>query len=54
MSDIGVLKTLCYSCMVAAFLVAGVCEVYEGNYRIGAVSLLLGLVQALIFLVGRE
>lgn len=48
------LKVLCYSCMVAAFLVAGVCEFIEGNSRMGVASILLGVVQALIFLVGRE
>jgi hypothetical protein len=53
MDNLSELKTMCYTCMVAAFLVAGVCEVYEGHYRMGVVSGMLGIVQALIFLVGR-
>jgi hypothetical protein len=54
MNSTGELRMICYTCVVAAFLTAGVCEVVEGHYRLGVVSGLLGVVQALIFLVGRE
>lgn len=47
-------KVVFYSFMILGFLGAGLCEFDDGNYRIGSASLLLGLVQALIFLIGRE
>ena len=54
MSITGGLKIFLYLTMVICFLGAGMCEVFEGHYRMGAVSGLLGVVQALIFLVGRN
>lgn len=54
MDDLNELKTIFYIGMVMCFFCAGVCELFEGHYRMGAVSGLLGVVQALIFLVGRE
>ncbi|MCK5015712.1 MAG: hypothetical protein KAS32_01460 [Candidatus Peribacteraceae bacterium] len=47
-------KIVFYSFMILGFLGAGLCEFDDGNYRMGAASLLLGVVQALIFLVGRN
>lgn len=47
-------KMIFYILMIIGFFCAGLCEVFEGHYRMGAVSGLLGVVQALIFLVGRE
>jgi len=44
-------RTTLYGIMVLCFLGAGVCEFLTGDYRMGTVSLLLGVVQALIFLV---
>ena len=40
--------------MIFGFIGAGLCEFDDENYRIGMASLLLGVVQALIFLGGRE
>lgn len=47
-------KITLYTCMVLCFLGAGVVEFFTGNYRMGTASLLLGVVQALVFLVGRN
>ena len=47
-------KTAFYVYMVICFLGAGVCEFLGGNYRMGMASVLLGVVQALLFLGGRE
>lgn len=53
MNDAATFKFTCYIIMVVCFFCAGICELFEGHYRMGVVSGLLGVVQALIFLVGR-
>lgn len=47
-------RVILYGTIVLCFLGAGVCEFLTGNFRIGTASLLLGVVQALIFIGGRD
>lgn len=47
-------KIFFYALMVLCFVGAGMCEFAAGNFRLGMASLLLGVVQMLIFLVGRN
>jgi len=54
MGNLYELRRIFYIGMVMCFLSAGVCEFFEGHHRMGAVSVMLGIVQALIFLVRRE
>jgi len=54
MGDLYGLRRTFYIGIVICFLSAGVCEFFEGRHRLGVASVMLGIVQALIFLVGRQ